>query len=166
MAGGSNGKLQDTQWNNMAKIISNKYFLLLLRLLLGLIFIFAAIEKIVLPENFAVAISNYKLLPAEIINIPAIIIPWIEFMSGLMLLLGIMVKENSAIIAFLLIIFSIAIIISLFRGLNIDCGCFGTIYGSRIGLLKVVENILLIISGFILIKRDSTFLVIRKEGHP
>ena len=150
----------------MAKILSNKYFLLLLRLLLGFIFIFAAIEKIAAPENFSVSFANYKLLPTILINIPAIIIPWIEFTTGLMLLLGIFVKENSAIITTLLIVFTIAIIISLFRGLNIDCGCFGTIYGSRIGLLKVGENILLILSGFILIKWDSTFFVLRKEGHP
>jgi putative oxidoreductase len=144
----------------MAKIISNKYFLLLLRLLLGLIFIIAAIEKIAAPESFSVSIANYKLLPSEFINMPAIIIPWIELISGLLLLLGISVKENSAIITFLLVVFTITIIISLFRGLNIDCGCFGTIYGSQIGLLKVGENLLLIIMGIILIKEDSSLLAL------
>jgi uncharacterized membrane protein YphA (DoxX/SURF4 family) len=139
----------------MVKILSNKYFLLLLRILLGFIFIFAAIEKIAVPENFSVSISNYKLLPAEFINIPTIIIPWIELISGLLLLLGISVKENSAIITFLLIVFTITIIISLFRGLNIDCGCYGTLYGTQIGLLKVCENILLIIFGFILVRWGS-----------
>jgi uncharacterized membrane protein YphA (DoxX/SURF4 family) len=139
----------------MVKILSNKYFLLLLRLLLALVFIFAAVEKISDPGNFSVSIANYKLFPAEFINVPAIIIPWIELISGLLLLLGISVKENSAIVTFLLVVFTIAVIISLFRGLNIDCGCFGTIYGSEIGILKVSENILLIIIGFILVKRDS-----------
>jgi uncharacterized membrane protein YphA (DoxX/SURF4 family) len=147
----------------MAKIFSNKYFLLLLRLVLALIFIFAAIEKIALPENFSVSISNYKLLPAEFINILAIIIPWIELVSGLLLLLGISVKENSAIITCFLIVFTIAIIISLFRGLNIDCGCFGTAYGAQIGLLKVGENILLIIIGFILIRWDSHLFTFTRD---
>jgi hypothetical protein len=71
---------------------------------------------------------------------------------------GVSVKENSAIITVLLIGFTIAIIISLFRGLNIDCGCFGTTYGSSIGIRKIVENILLIISGFILTTWGSPFL--------
>jgi uncharacterized membrane protein YphA (DoxX/SURF4 family) len=163
LAGGSNGKLQDTQWNNMAKIISNKYFLLLLRVLLGLIFIIAATEKIAVPENFSFLIANYKLLPSEFINIPAIIIPWIELISALLLLLGILVKENSAIITFLLIVFTIAIIISLFRGLNIDCGCFGTTYGEQIGILKISENIILIIFGFILAKWGSPFLALAPD---
>ncbi len=163
MAGGSNGKLQDTQLNKMVKILSNKYFLLLLRLLLGLIFIFAAIDKIAVPANFSVSIYNYKLLPDEFINVPAIIIPWIELISGLLLLLGISVKENSVIITFLLIVFTIAIIISLFRGLNIDCGCFGTDYGTKIGLLKVSENILFILFGFILVRWDSSLFTLNTD---
>jgi uncharacterized membrane protein YphA (DoxX/SURF4 family) len=144
----------------MTKILSNKYLLLLLRLGLGMIFIFAAIEKIITPENFSSSIVNYKLLPAELSNIPAIILPWIELISGILLLLGILVKENSAIITFLLIVFTIAIIISLFRGLNIDCGCFGTIYGSRIRLLKVAENIFQILCGSILIRWGSTLFTL------
>ena len=149
----------------MVKILSNKYFLLLLRLLLALIFIFAAIEKIAIPENFSASISNYKLLPVELIHILAIIIPWIELISGILLLLGISVKENSTIIIFLLIVFTSAIIISLFRGLNIDCGCFGTTYGAQIGLLKVSENILLIIFGFILVRWGSILLTLTPDTH-
>jgi uncharacterized membrane protein YphA (DoxX/SURF4 family) len=147
----------------MAKIISNKYFLLLLRVLLGLIFIFAAIEKIAIPENFSVSIANYKLFPSEFINIPAIIIPWIELISGILLLLGISVKENSAIITCLLCVFTIVITISLFRGLNIDCGCFGTTYGEQIGLLKVCENILLIIVGLILVRWSSNYAALAQD---
>jgi|WetSurMetagenome_2_1015567.scaffolds.fasta_scaffold206489_2 uncharacterized membrane protein YphA (DoxX/SURF4 family) len=139
----------------MVKILSNKYFLLLLRVLLAFIFVFAGIEKIAVPENFALSITNYKLLPAESINILAIILPWIELISGILLLFGISLKENSTIITSLLIVFTIAIIISLFRGLNIDCGCYGTLYGTQIGLLKVSENILLIIFGIILVKWSS-----------
>jgi uncharacterized membrane protein YphA (DoxX/SURF4 family) len=147
----------------MAKIISNKYFLLLLRVLLGLIFIIAATEKIAVPENFSVSIANYKLLPSEFINIPAIIIPWIELISGLLLLLGISVKENSAIMIFLLVVFTITIIISLFRGLNIDCGCFGTTYGEQIGILKISENIILIIFGYILARWGSPLLALAPD---
>jgi uncharacterized membrane protein YphA (DoxX/SURF4 family) len=165
LAGGSNGKPQDIQLNNMVKILSNKYFLLLLRLLLALVFIFAAIEKIAAPGNFSISISNYRLLPAEFINIPALIIPWIELISGLLLLFGISVKENSVIITLLLIVFTVAIIISLFRGLNIDCGCFGTTYGAKIGLQKVSENILLIIIGFILVRWGSSFLALTPDTH-
>ena len=70
----------------------------------------------------------------------------------------VLVKENSAILNGLLVIFIIAIIISLFRGLDINCGCFGTVDGAKVGLQKILENIGLLILGFVLIKFDSDFL--------
>ena len=85
----------------------------------------------------------------------AIILPWIELVAGILLLFGVMVKENSAIISVLLLLFTIAIIISLARGLNIDCGCFGTTLGTQIGLLKVGENLSLLIMSLVLMKFHS-----------
>ena len=139
----------------MNKFFSNKYILLLFRIILGFVFIYAAISKTTEPEDFGRAISNYKLLPIFLINIFAIALPWIELSCGLLLVFGISVKENSAILSSLLLIFIIAIAISLARGLNIDCGCFGTVGGAKIGIQKILENIGLFIIGVILIKFDS-----------
>ena len=108
-------------------------------------------EKISDPSGFARAINNYKLLPFSLINIAALILPWIEMTTGILLIFGIKVKENAFIISTLLGIFTIAIIISLFRGLNIDCGCFGTLSGTKIGFLKLVENISMLLAGILLI---------------
>jgi uncharacterized membrane protein YphA (DoxX/SURF4 family) len=142
----------------MKKLISNIYFLLLIRIILSLLFIFAGIEKISNPAGFSESIGNYKLFPSFLISFSAIILPWIELITGILLLFGISVKENAAIITTLLIIFTSAVIISLFRGLNIDCGCFGTQLGEKVGMLKVGENILLIMCGVLLIiEKDSSF---------
>jgi putative oxidoreductase len=139
------------------KILNNKYLLLIIRLVLGFIFIYAAVTKISDPEGFSQAIYNYKLLPLFLVNIFAILLPWIELSAGVLLIFGISVKENSAIISGLLIVFIIAVLISLFRGLDINCGCFGTVNGSKVGLQKILENIGLLVLGFILIKFDSNF---------
>jgi len=145
------------------KLLSNKYFLLLCRVILGIVFIFAAVSKADEPEGFAQSISNYKLLPLFLINFFAIILPWIELCAGLLLIFGISVKENSAILTSLLVIFIIAIVISLARGLNIDCGCFGTVEGTKVGAQKVLENIGLLLAGLILIKFDSKTLTITNQ---
>jgi hypothetical protein len=68
---------------------------------------------------------------------------------------GISVKENSAILSGLLLVFIIAIAISLVRGLNIDCGCFGTTGGTKVGIQKLLENFGLLLLGLILIKFGS-----------
>jgi uncharacterized membrane protein YphA (DoxX/SURF4 family) len=140
----------------MNNFLKNKYFLLICRVIIAFIFIYAGAEKISNPESFAVSISNYKILPTSLINIFAITLPWIELVSGVLLLLGIFVKENSIINLSLLFVFTLAIIISMFRGLNIDCGCFGA--DNKIGLLKLIENSLMILATFLLARYGSDFL--------
>jgi len=148
----------------MKNILSNKYLLLVFRVILSFIFIYAGVEKISNPAGFSDAIDNYRLLPLFSVNFFAIILPWIELVAGVLLLFGISVKENSFIISVLLAVFLVAIIISLARGLNIECGCFGTILGARIGLEKIVENILLLVMSFLLMKFDSEFLTLSKKS--
>ena len=140
----------------MNKLFNTKYLLVSIRIFLGLVFVFAAVTKVTEAETFARAIANYKLLPNFLINFLAIILPWIELCAGVLLVFGISVKENSTILSGLLFIFIIAILISLLRGLNIDCGCFGTVGGTKVGIQKILENIGLLILGLILIKFDST----------
>lgn len=146
----------------MKNILSNKYLLLVFRIFLAFIFIYAAILKIAEPGDFSQAIANYKLLPDISINFLAIILPWIEISTGILLLFGVAVKENSLIISGMLIIFIIAIGISLARGLDIDCGCFGTADGNEIGVIKLLQNIGLLVVGIILIIYNSTFLSTNK----
>jgi uncharacterized membrane protein YphA (DoxX/SURF4 family) len=143
---------------------NNKYFLLALRLILGFVFIYAATFKITDTEGFSQSIANYKLLPEFSINIVAIVLPWLELSTGLLLIFGLSVKENSAILTGLLIIFIFAIVFSLFRGLDISCGCFGTQGGTKIGFTKLAENIGLLLAGLLLIKFDSTFFSISFQG--
>ena len=145
----------------MKRVLTNKYFLLLIRISIGFIFIYAGAEKISDTEAFAISISNYRLLPVSTLNFFAITLPWLEIITGILLLFGIAVKENSTIIFVMLSIFSIAIIISLFRGLSIDCGCFGK--GTPIGLLKLGENLLMIVGLLILIVYDSDFLKLKSD---
>ncbi len=145
------------------KIISDKYLLFIVRLFLGFIFIFAAITKVTDPLGFSQSIYNYKLIPDILINFLAIAFPWIELVAGILLVFGISVKENSAILSGLLIIFILAIAVSLARGLDIDCGCFGTVDGAKVGILKILENAGLFILGLILMKFDSNLFSLSKH---
>ena len=132
----------------MRKLLSNKYLILVSRIVLGIVFIFAGEEKIASPDNFAVAISNYRIFPVFTLNIIAITLPWLEVVAGLLLIFGISIKENSAIIGTLMIAFTVLVFIALFRGLDIDCGCFGTSDAQKVGLFKIIENVGLILLSF------------------
>ncbi len=97
---------------------------LILRLFLGLIFIYASIGKIIHPEKFVQVLINYHLFPDISLNLIAIIIPWLEFFTGLSILTGIFLEGGLIWSNILLVAFFLAIFINFLRGLNIECGCF------------------------------------------
>jgi len=148
----------------MSKFFSNKYLLFFLRILLGSLFIYSAVTKIVDTSYFVKSIENYKLLPSESLNIIAMIIPALELIVGVFLLLGVFVKESALVGSILMIIFILAVATALVRGLDIDCGCFGTAGGSRVGLLKLFENFLILAGYLWLTKTGSDFLAVIKDN--
>ena len=136
--------------NTFNAIIENKWLNLSLRYVLGFIFTYAAIEKIAQPEEFARVIMNYRLLPLPSVNIVAIILPWIELLAGLGLIAGISIRSNAMLILFMLGIFSIAIVLALFRGLDISCGCFGTASAAKVGWMRLFEDIAMLAGAILL----------------
>ena len=112
------------------------------QLALGAIFVIAAIPKIADPPSFAHMIYNYRLVPASLINLSALVMPWVELLAGLALILGVWKAAARNVIGILLAIFIIAISINLVRDNAIDCGCFnvadrGKTHEQRIFDMKV-----------------------------
>jgi uncharacterized membrane protein YphA (DoxX/SURF4 family) len=114
---------------------------LALRWALGGFFVYAGVMKIIDPAGFAKNISNYQMLPHDYINLLAITLPWIEAVAGGLLMAGIWRKPSALAIAGMLVVFIYAIGSALSRGLNINCGCTGTVGGAAIGMRKIIENI-------------------------
>lgn len=116
------------------------------RIGLGLIFVYASLDKIWNPGLFAVSISNYKLLPLPLLHITAIILPWLELICGIALIANVKARAANQLIGVMLIVFTLAIIISIFRGLDFNCGCYNQSEStSNIGLGKVLNNLQLIL---------------------
>lgn len=101
-------------------------FALVARLILGGVFIYASLDKILHPAAFAEAVFNYQILPSQLINLMALILPWLELVLGMLLLFGIW--ESGAVLGvnLLMVVFLSALIFNAARGLNISCGCFST----------------------------------------
>jgi uncharacterized membrane protein YphA (DoxX/SURF4 family) len=125
---------------------NSRWFIFALRLIIGGIFIYAAVDKIIHPEAFARIIHNYRLLPPSLINLLAIFMPWIEFIAGICLIIGFKYKGANLLIIGMLLVFIAALAISHARGININCGCFSTASSVKSDLLaRIIEDILMAI---------------------
>lgn len=98
---------------------------------LGVIFIAAALPKIVDPPSFAHMIYNYKLVPKPILGAVALTMPWVELLCGVALVLGIWRKTAAKLVGAMLIMFIVAISINLARGNAVNCGCFDVTSASK-----------------------------------
>lgn len=144
-----NGKRQDIQ-------LKNSYTIFLLRLFVGGVFIYASIDKIAHPAQFAHAIENYRILPHFFVNIFAIILPWVELVAGLLLISGVWSGASALLISGLLAMFIIAIMAGLMRGLDISCGCFTTTGGQKIGLTLIIKDVVLLLITIHIYLTDAT----------
>ncbi len=136
------------------KWIDNRWIELACRFLVGGVFIYASLDKIQHPAAFAAVVYNYQLLPLPASNLLAMSLPWLELLVGLALVMGVWRAESALIVTGLLLVFIGAISINLFRGSEIDCGCFSISSGGRgIGILTVLEDIVLLFPGLVVLRR-------------
>ena len=99
---------------------------LLLRVALGVIFVYAAWVKLRLPwQLFAMSIDSYQLLPARLVEVLARTLPWFELALGVMLIWGRWLKISSAVTSLLLLVFFSLMVRAAVKGQEISCGCFG-----------------------------------------
>ena len=109
----------------MSRWLLHPRLTLLVRLILGVTFVLAALPKIGDPPSLAKAIWAYQLVPALVLNPMALVLPWLELVCGLALLAGIWVRAAALWVGALLLAFSLALAVNLAQHRPIDCGCFG-----------------------------------------
>jgi len=127
---------------------------LLVRLVLGALLLLAGTLKLRDPTAFATEIANYQLLPAGA-PVLAAILPAIELIlgAGLIVLPRAWRRSAAGAALALFVVFTAAVGSVYFRGINIDCGCFGT-GGGPIGWLTLVRNLSLTAGAVILLRFD------------
>lgn len=134
--------------------IQIKHVSLFARLIIGGLFIYASVHKVLNPADFAVSVRNYTILPLEWTNLVAVTLPWVELGAGIFLILGVFTKPSALLATGMLAVFLAALIYVYSIGLDIDCGCFSssTQSSGKIGPLHLLrDTTLFLISVFILV---------------
>ncbi|MDX9802396.1 MAG: MauE/DoxX family redox-associated membrane protein [Spirochaetia bacterium] len=125
------------------QLITHPYTALIGRVLLGVVFIYAGVSKILNPDQFAQGVMNYRIVPPVSVNLFAIVLPWLELVSGIFLLVGFLSGGSIVIITVLMAIFSGAIASALLRGLDISCGCFSSNGAYTITIFYLIRDLFL-----------------------
>ena len=140
----------------------------LARLVLGGVFVVAGALKVPDPAAAVRAVRAYQLLPEPLVAPIAFGLPVVEIAVGLALLAGVVVRTAALASALLLVVFLAAVGSAWARGLQIDCGCFGT--GGRVAAgetaypLEVLRDVGLLLVALALARRPSSRLAL--GGHP
>jgi putative oxidoreductase len=114
-----------------------------LAVVLGGLFFYAGLQKILHPYEFAEAVLAYQLLPESLVGVAAAGLPWVEIVAGLGLIAGLKRRSCLLILAGLVAGFLVVILITMARGLKIDCGC-GLFFQRQVGPAAVLEDLLLL----------------------
>lgn len=101
------------------------FITVVLRLALGGLFVTAAVYKLNDLDAFAKEIRQYQAVPDVLSHVVANTVPWLEIAVAALLLLGPWRGEARVLFFAMLIGFTILKISAEWRGLKIDCGCFG-----------------------------------------
>jgi hypothetical protein len=132
---------------------------------LGGLFVYAGVQKHLAPYEFAGAVMAYQLLPHSLAGLTAAILPWLEMVSGAALILGVLlisrrvanpfpvgaVLRRSALLLILgqSLLFVAVLLITMARGLKIDCGC-GLFFQRQVGPAAILEDgLLLLLTGLL-----------------
>lgn len=125
-----------------------------LRAILSVVFIYAAVSKILRPDEFYADIRNYRMVPDYIAYASAYFLPAFEIIVALSIFSKRFFKASILSIAFLLTVFIMALASAWLRGLDINCGCFGSGAPSGYGLV-ILRDVFLLSICFILVLINS-----------
>jgi len=152
---------------NINSFRESPYLTTTFRFILGAVFLYASYDKILDPGSFAIVVQNYQLIPMSLSNLVAIFLPWCELYCALFLLLGWWHKPAALLVSLMNFIFITALSLAYLRGLDIECGCFGT--GSSVSIQRIVEDIILLALSLHIFSHPKSILAIEnifsKEQH-
>jgi putative oxidoreductase len=127
-------------------MVRNRTLLLVFRLVLGGLFVYAGLVKVLHPLDFAQDIRNYRLVGQALSLFAAIVLPWLEILAGAFLIAGIWTRGAALVISSLLVMFIMLTVITMIRGLDVECGCFGAV-SRKSGWGVIVEDLAMLYLG-------------------
>jgi len=91
----------------------------------GGLFLYAGVLKLLRPDALLVDIQSYQLVPYRLAYLASYYLPALEIICGAGLLYRGLRRESATLLFLLTAVFILALAAAWVRGLDISCGCFG-----------------------------------------
>ncbi|MBD3276396.1 MAG: hypothetical protein GF372_13855 [Candidatus Marinimicrobia bacterium] len=130
--------------------IQADWFQLALRLIIAGVFLYAAVPKILNPQEFYLNILGYNFIQGTPAKLVAIWLPWAELIAALGIIFNVWMHANLRLIQAMLSGFIILLVLTLIRGIDADCGCFGSAGGQVTWWHVFGDFVLLFITTFLI----------------
>ena len=132
------------------------------RLLVGGLFVFSGISKLLLPHGEVMAlVKQYQVIPEFLVSPVAAGLPWLELASGAALCIGFLTTPAAWLVGAQLVSFSLLMVVVLIAQIPIeDCGCFGNLGIRETPLHVLVRDLVLLgILASVLGRRQDTWSI-------
>lgn len=147
----------------LARIISGGALLLAGAVKLGLLGGVAQLPTA--PLLFALSLQSFKLVPHSLVPVVSYFVPWCEVVAGGMLVLGVWSRQSAAIVTAMLLAFTLALASVLLRDMNVDCGCFGGLFGeAKVTWGSIARNFVLSAFGAVVLVRGGGAIALKPDA--
>ena len=138
----------------------------LLRLACGGVFLYASQDKLGEAAKFMGILKEYHILPAALIPLAAVVIPWLEFLTGACLVAGFQWRGAALLFCALMGIYSLALGWNLLHGVEMNCGCFSMDSTEKITWFSVLRDVGFFAMGFIVLTSPRTYFSLDRSTNP
>lgn len=132
----------------------------LARVLCGFIFVYASLDKLGEPVLFAKIVTAYQILPKELVPLASVVIPWLEFFTGLSLIFGYRWKGAALVYCGLMTGYTFGLGINLLRGVAMSCGCFSMLDSEPVSWWTVSRDLAMLLPGLWVLFTEKTRLAL------
>ncbi len=134
--------ISETKWRCALHLIAAWIF--------GGVFIFSGYVKVRDPQLFLMQIRGFHLLDDPYAAWLALGLPWLEILCGVAVLIGFMRRGGLILLGMAVIMFIAVLSIAWGRGLDIECGCFGSAVKTSLRMELLIDLVLLALCTWLL----------------
>jgi uncharacterized membrane protein YphA (DoxX/SURF4 family) len=129
----------------------------LLRVACGIVVLVASQDKLGDAAKFTHVVEGYHILPLSLVPLAAVVIPWLEFFTGVCLVLGLQWRGAALVFCALMAVYTFSLSWNLLHGVEMNCGCFSMDSTEKTTWWTVVRDLVFLVMGLGALLAPSNF---------